>query len=483
MNSPSRGQYISPRLPLPTVVQVYNWIPPHHQDRSDKDAPNNKWFRPTPSVKLLHNVRLDLVVNQQQQSLFIESKNRKAERILYSRSICTGTVQPVWRHLNESIDSLSVEEYESMILRLCLVNEDDNDKNNATEQQQQIFQLSIHPSKLMRLKKSISPFSERLPLNFIVVHFSDDSMRVSPAAYGALGEAVTAAGTAAEEEFARFGDTVFRILDQVTPAPTPNAAVSLLDLSDEYDEKKTTGSVCSLSNNDHDNDDDNNKDDDDSLRQPQHDEKSLRQRLRQQIEQQELALQQEMDELARNDELEQLRDCYETNRHQMSLIVAATMEEMSQASQMQFRLTAQQVSLVQQLQTIYPIAMLSGSVYSIRGFNLPADLFAGNLSEDELSAALGYSCHAVHMLSKYLVIQLRYRLLCHNSRSGIQDDRAILYPLFQGRSVEHDQLEHGVKLLHRNVDCICGERGITVSPNMHLLQKVNRIYQLLMEGC
>ncbi len=102
--------------------------------------------------------------------------------------------------------------------------------------------------------------------------------------------------------------------------------------------------------------------------------------------------------------------------------------------------------------------------------------------EDELSAVLGYTCHLVHMISKYLSVQLRYRLICHNSRSGIQDDRALLYPLFYGRNVDREQFERGFTLLQRNVDCICRERDLVVAPKLHILGKLKRIYEHVIDG-
>jgi hypothetical protein len=227
---------------------------------------------------------------------------------------------------------------------------------------------------------------------------------------------------------------------------------------------------------------------------------------------------------------------------------------------------AQQVRLLRELRTIYPIrrrrrpaplASRGGAppppttssdsdndAFTIRGLPIPhpgKDLFAGttmttsyyaatltsavgSVGEDDLSAALGHLCHVVSMLSKYLTIPLRYRLICNSSRSAVQDEdchsdyyyhtasnaagvasplssipassgssssggastsgnkKALLFPLFQARPIEREQVEHGVLLLERNVECLCRARGIRFDPHSHVLAKVNRIFECIVDG-
>lgn len=85
----------------------------------------------------------------------------------------------------------------------------------------------------------------------------------------------------------------------------------------------------------------------------------------------------------------------------------------------QFLLEARQVKLVSDLQTIYPITLTESNEYAIRDLELPADL---NMRDDEhISSALGYVVHLVLLLSKYLEVPLRYRLIYNASRSMIKD--------------------------------------------------------------
>jgi hypothetical protein len=85
-------------------------------------------------------------------------------------------------------------------------------------------------------------------------------------------------------------------------------------------------------------------------------------------------------------------------------------------------------------------------------------------------------------MGKYLSVQFRYRLYFQASRSAIQDDRAIIWPLFFDRSVERDQFEHGVRLLGRNIQYLCEVRNIRVSSKLHPLAKVKRIYENVIDG-
>jgi hypothetical protein len=91
-------------------------------------------------------------------------------------------------------------------------------------------------------------------------------------------------------------------------------------------------------------------------------------------------------------------------------------------------LEAQRISCFE-LRTIFPVTV--SQRYLILGL-IPSDLYAGTVSEEEVSAALGYLVHLVAMMSKYLAIPLRYRH-CNSSRSAIQGDRAAAYRFRGGR--------------------------------------------------
>lgn len=151
--------------------------------------------------------------------------------------------------------------------------------------------------------------------------------------------------------------------------------------------------------------------------------------------------------------------------------------------QSDFFLEARRVKLLLDLRTIYPITFLRGEDrYSIRDLCIPMDIHSGAVTEEELSAALGFLCHLVSMVSKYMSVQLRHRVFCNSSRSAVQEDGGAIFPLFQARVVERDQLDHGVLLLRRNVECILKTRDIEYQPKDHILANVKRLFDVMIDA-
>jgi hypothetical protein len=141
------------------------------------------------------------------------------------------------------------------------------------------------------------------------------------------------------------------------------------------------------------------------------------------------------------------------------------------------------MKLLRELQTVYPITM--GDLrkgYLIRNLRLPVDIYTTTVPEEEISAALGFCCHLVFMISKYLSISMRYRLFCNSSRSAIQLDGSTFLPLFSARSVEREHLDHAMGLLGANVDCILMSLGIEYTPKSHILARLKRVYDQIIEG-
>ena len=119
----------------------------------------------------------------------------------------------------------------------------------------------------------------------------------------------------------------------------------------------------------------------------------------------------------------------------------------------------------------------------IAGAELPTDLFGGDVNEEEISAALGFLAHSLVMMSKYLSIPLRYRIICNSSRSAIQEEGAKILPLFLARTAERQHLERGIVLLNHNIDCIAKTRGIKFSQaDAHILVKVHEVYEFCIHG-
>jgi hypothetical protein len=154
---------------------------------------------------------------------------------------------------------------------------------------------------------------------------------------------------------------------------------------------------------------------------------------------------------------------------------------------LEFMIEAQRIRLIQELANIYPITHSTASTtqqqsrWFIRGLELPSDIYTG--PEDVVSASLGFLCHCVHLMSKYLGIHVRYRLHCQASRSAIQDERGSVFPLFVSRTVEREQVEYALHLLDLDIICIGQARRIEMLPGkLHILAKVKRIYIHFIEG-
>lgn len=170
-------------------------------------------------------------------------------------------------------------------------------------------------------------------------------------------------------------------------------------------------------------------------------------------------------------------------RQQCLAIEEAARIEQSKVLIARFVLEAQRIRLIRELEAIYPIAVEPNQRFFIRGLELPRFIFSGSNVPDEIvSASLGFLCHAIHLMGKYLGVHLKYRLHCQSSRSAIQDGRDAIFPLFLGRSVDREHVEYGVHLLDRNVECICRGRGIQLSTEVHMLAKTLRIYEHVIEG-
>jgi hypothetical protein len=519
------------RLPLPVSVTLYNFVP-FSSKASLPHSSKKKWFHPEHSSSLLHAVRLQIIssvtVGQSDDGHDSgydsgEKKGRKRERVIFSSIDTAKSVRPTWEHLNEYIEpqgnktNLDVETYESLTMRFSIAEEgdDDVDKSNdhnhnhntmeSTRDNQDLaptsvfLHLPIHPSKLVR----IDSIPQNLPLNAVVLHFSDESIRVSPALFQVLTDSSELFPDPKDADAfdGRFDDSVFRHLDQVTPVKN---TTSLLETDDESQatpvlpgfssmDISATASDAVLSSHI----DDNGKakantvdstccwsltETASSVQDLAH-ERDLLERL---IQEEQVALEQETADLQKSKAvLQEGAAKVQTMQDQTNNQVRqAVQEEDLEARRVDFLLQAQRIKLFRELCTIFPVTVSLEQRYFIVGLEIPSDvsLYAGTVSEEEVSASLGYLAHLVAMMSKYLAVQLRYLLYCNSSRSAIKDDRALAFPLFQGRTVEREQLEHGVRLLDRNVEYICTSRGIRLPAKSHVLAKVKRVYEFIIDG-
>jgi hypothetical protein len=142
----------------------------------------------------------------------------------------------------------------------------------------------------------------------------------------------------------------------------------------------------------------------------------------------------------------------------------------------------------------------------IANLPFPDDIHTPIVSDDQISSALGYVCQLVALVSKYLDVPLRYTLICKASRSAIlfvsigevtttssmmlsssssssSSSRGMVYPLFRERGViDREQLDYGITLLDRNVNCLLRVRNISYSNEWNLLAKIDRLLVHVIDG-
>eukprot|EP00970_Alexandrium_tamarense_P005199 scaffold845_cov199-Alexandrium_tamarense.AAC.12 len=172
-----------------------------------------------------------------------------------------------------------------------------------------------------------------------------------------------------------------------------------------------------------------------------------------------------------------------------------------------FRLESHRIRLLRQLQLVFPIRLCTlpqiatspqqlNHQYTIAGLALPDDVHNSSSTDDQVSMALGLTCHLVSLTSKYLSIPLRYRMVCKFSRSAIIDElgrggmnginnksSAVIYPLFRERGVVDPlQLEYGLVLLTRDVDCLLRTRRVEYHRDWNVLAKMDRLMKQIIGG-
>lgn len=168
----------------------------------------------------------------------------------------------------------------------------------------------------------------------------------------------------------------------------------------------------------------------------------------------------------------------------------------------EFRLEAHSIHLLQQLQLIFPIKLVPVRIsanppnypqhqHAIAGLPIPDDIHNLAATDDQVSTALGFLCHFVLLTSKYLAVPLRYTVVCKWSRSAILFDQGsirgsaskVVYPLFRERGViDREQLDYGLMLLERNVDCLLRTRSVEFRREWNVLAKMDKLLTQVIEG-
>jgi hypothetical protein len=149
-------------------------------------------------------------------------------------------------------------------------------------------------------------------------------------------------------------------------------------------------------------------------------------------------------------------------------------------------ITAKQLSLLHELRGLYPISTVQpGPRYTIRGLLLPERDF-NTLPEEQVSTALGYTCHLVSLLSKYLQVPLRYYPRHMSSRSSMRDEvlssgaaSPLEYPLYW-KGVVQDDFRVAVLMLQRDIKQLLNSQGLAVVEG-HMLANVARLFTVLLD--
>eukprot|EP01083_Nonionella_stella_P255028 875820_1 len=187
-----------------------------------------------------------------------------------------------------------------------------------------------------------------------------------------------------------------------------------------------------------------------------------------------------------------------TNKQQINL--------KSELSLTQHRLHLRRRKLMHQLSSLYPIQIIQkprpmthssthGSTHeyqqapigvrpeiSIRGMVLPLNNVY-SLGDEKASAAMGYIAHIVLLISKFLGVSIRYRIIYRCSASTICDDThhpelsTEEYPLYT-RGVDRARFEQACVLIRKNVWQILSVRGVKDSgfPS-HILHNLHCLFE------
>lgn len=456
---------------------------------------------------LLPPITLEIVVVEEEEEC----------KIVFSET--TQNVHPTWEHLDERIGLLEEEEwwlkddsqiYKNMKLRFYLPN------------RTLFLEMSLYPASLHKLDSDETP--EALPPNSCFIYFSDGSTRLPESLFQILLDQKLTSPPPIED-FSRFEDDVFRTLDTVPQTPsTPTQtdrnnkqirhqrpSDSLLD--GEHEPKTlfphsaaklasvTAVQVPKAAIFDFD------QSEQDVLNRDLKEEAIS---LRALIAQEEQALQVEMESIEEvcalqykqyhtgcNSSLHLFLFCYKHTQQKESLgNMVQTAKDMKAQNEIlqnemsshkaklqkeQFTREAQRINLVRGLQTVYPITIDPQKGFLIRNLQLPVDIKTTTVTDEELSAALGFACHLVFIMSKYLSVGLRHKLFCNSSRSAVQQDNVTVYPLFSVRGrVEREKLDYGIQLLGENVNCMLLTFEIEFTLQSHILQRLSNIYEHLL---
>ncbi|KAJ3352758.1 hypothetical protein HDU83_007706 [Entophlyctis luteolus] len=144
---------------------------------------------------------------------------------------------------------------------------------------------------------------------------------------------------------------------------------------------------------------------------------------------------------------------------------------------------------IHSLREIYPINALrqNPSAFFIRRIHLPNSEFSDIIAttpamEERLSTALGWTAHAVVLISLYIHLPLRYPINPRGSRAMIldrvSDQRAVEFPLFL-KGIERVRFDYAVFLLNKNIEQMMNHVGLTPKNLRHTLPNLKAVMDVL----
>lgn len=168
----------------------------------------------------------------------------------------------------------------------------------------------------------------------------------------------------------------------------------------------------------------------------------------------------------------------EMDRSVVSQLVAQK-QQMDEATKHMYRW------MIRELSMVYLVVAPKGNDskgWTIAGLYLPNSDFTG-CEQEEIATALGYVCHVVQVVARWLSITLRYEMMPLSSRSVIRNEIAAhlsgsaRYPLY-ARGVDRTRFEYGVFLLNKNLEQVLQSQGIEVERLQNTLPNLYKLYQM-----
>ncbi len=139
-------------------------------------------------------------------------------------------------------------------------------------------------------------------------------------------------------------------------------------------------------------------------------------------------------------------------------------------------------AMLAQLRDIFPVAQQQQGVWTIAGIRLPNSEFAG-CDQEQIATALGYVCHVVNVVARWLGITLTYDTIPMSSRSIVKDDISVQgsgsskFPLY-ARGVDRTRFEYAVFLLNKDIEQLLHSQGIEALPLKNTLPNLHRLMNM-----